>query len=240
VEGKGLIFYQTDNTISQGVAKALAAHHTIKHIQQFDETTVQPSLFYGLLRGCSRAMHILKHLKVDYWYIDNGYIGAKYIDERNLKDMDGTYRVVKNDMIELYGGEKKVEKKRAGYKALLFPPSVFTANFYDMLPEEWVNVMYKILSARGYQVFKRDKQSHVPLDDDLAACDIVVNCNSMAAMRAVELGIPVYDTHWIFRNVTDLLVEDFIPHTCATWNDVKAFYEPKQFTIEQLRGWDAA
>ena len=235
-----MIFYQTDNTICFNFSRALAGNHTIKHIQQFDETPIQPSIFYGLLRGCSRAMHIMKQLKVDYWYIDNGYIGAKYIDERNIKEMDGTYRVVKNDMIETYKGPIKREKKRKGVRALLLPPSVFTANFYDMLPEEWVNVMYKILSARGYQVFKRDKQSHVPLDDDLRECDLVVNCNSMAAMRAIELGIPVYDTHWIFRNVTELLAEELVPETTATWEDVKAYYEPKQFTVEQLRGWNAA
>lgn len=233
-----MIYWQTDNTISQNVSRALS-HHTIKHISQFNETPLQPSLIYGLLRGCGRAMHILQHQKMDYWYIDNGYIGAKYIDERNVKEMDGTYRVVKNDMIERYQGPRKREKKGKGYRALLFPPSVFTANFYDMLPEEWVNVMFKILSARGYQVFKRDKQSHVPLDDDLRDCDLVVNCNSMAAMRAVELGIPVYDTHWIFRNVRELLAEELIPETMATWEDVKAYYEPRQFTLDQLRGWNA-
>lgn len=185
-------------------------------------------------------MHIMQHQKVDYWYIDNGYIGAKYIDDRSVKEMDGTYRVVKNDMIERYCGPLKREKKRPGHRAMLLPPSVFTANFYDMLPEEWLNVMYKILTARGYQVFKRDKQSHVPLDEDLRDCDLVVNCNSMAAMRAVELGIPVYDTHWIFRNIVELLNEDFLPETTAEWADVRAYYEPRQYTLEQLRGWNAA
>jgi hypothetical protein len=234
-----MIFYQTDNSLSQDVGRALSGNHTIKHIQQFDTEPMQQAIFYGLLRGCSRAMHIMKHRAIDYWYIDNGYIGAKYIDERNIKEMNGTFRLVKNDMIEPYNGKVTKDKKQAGYRALLMPPSVFTANFYDMLPEEWINVVFKILSARGYQVFKRDKQSHIPLDDDLRDCDLVVNCNSMAAMRAVELGIPVYDTHWIFRNVMDLLDEDFIPTSYATWDDVKAYYEPKQYTLEQMRGWNA-
>lgn len=235
-----MILWTTDNNISQAVMAALShTGHKVMHISKFDETPLQPSVFYGILRGTSRAMHIMKYMGIDYHYVDNGYIDAFYINKNKLKNLNGTYRLVKNDMIEPYGGVvNKSECHTTKKTALLIPPTFFTANHYDTMPEDWVNLMFKVLTVKGYEILLRDKNVKTPLDEDLAKASIVVNFNSMAAMRAIELGIPVYDSHWIFRNIADLF-SDFTPTIYAAYKDVKEYYLPRQFTLEQMRNWNA-
>lgn len=233
-----MIFWHTDNEISHIIGMHLE-HHEARHIRDFNYVPAEPCIFYGIMRGTGRAMHLMKYLGLDYWYVDNGYMDAQYINEQKQKHMTGTYRVVKNGMIERYTGQFTHKYVEGSKIALVLPPSIYTANHYDTTPEDWVHSISQVLWKRGYSTVVRDKSSRKSLDEDLDGVGIVANFNSMAAMRAVERGIPVYDSHWIYSNATDLFQEDFCPQTYATYEDVKAFYEPRQFTLDQLRGWNA-
>ena len=92
-----MIGWTTTNTLSQTVLKSLDIE--LRHISEF---TPQPSVFYGFLRGAGSAMKILKHLGIDYWYIDNGYFDAQYVNENFVKIMDGKYRIVKNGTHDVF------------------------------------------------------------------------------------------------------------------------------------------
>lgn len=219
-----MIGWYTDNLLSYRVMQAVAASGVeIRHIREFDSTPVQHGIFYGILRGCGRAMHILQHADIDFHYIDNGYFDAHYVDENHVKDMGGTFRVVKNGMHEAYPVDDKMYHAPRPMNVLMLPPSPYSANFYDTTPEDWQS-----LHGRAYtrKVRVRGKNSVVSLDDDLRNCDGVVSFNSMAVIRAVELGIPVHDSYGVFRGHADFQYYDL--------ERIKAFYEPKQFTLEQI------
>ena len=225
-----MIFWHTDNSISQRFKYVMADMCDVVHIRNFN--LIRPdnvNVFYGIHRGCGNAMKICEHLDIDYYYIDNGYFDARYVDSKMLKDLGGTYRVVKNDMIQPYEGPSSSEPLLPATFCVL-PPSPYTAFFYDTTPEDWINEQYLTLTPLGHKMFLRSKDSDKPLDEDLNQCDAVLAFNSMAVMRAVELGKPVYTTHGAFRN-SHFLTSEFPIYDIE---DVRNFYADKQFTLDDI------
>ncbi len=225
-----MIGYYTDNSISQSVMRAFAdGGMKVNHIVDFDPFNCSQSFFYGILRGTGAAMRHLQFLGEDYWYADNGYFDAIYMDERKRKDMSGTYRIVKNDMIEPM--QISPNKTVTGpMNVLLMPPSPYTAFMYDTTPEDWIVEWREKCKELGHTVSIRDKEEKVPLDIALDGSDAVLAFNSIAVIKAMEKDIAVYTTHGIIRN-SDLLGK------CAPYysvDAVKKFYSPKQFTLEQI------
>ena len=98
-----MIGWYTHNQLSYAVLDCVPDIE-LRHISSFDSARLNDTkhAFYGILRGCSRAMHILAYMGMDYWYIDNGYFDAEYVNKDMRKDMSGKFRVVKSDMIEPY------------------------------------------------------------------------------------------------------------------------------------------
>lgn len=217
-----MIGWYTDNPLSRTVMEAVAEGRTkqckpfvASHISGFSSKALDfEGLFYGILRGTSRLMHIFHYLGRDFYYIDNGYFDALYVDKSMQKSMEGKFRVVKNGMHEIcpYEGKKAQVKK-----ILIIPPSSYSANFYDTTPEDWL---------AGKQGRIRTKSSTKTIEDDLAWCDGVLSFNSMVVMKAIEMGKSVMDTHGIFRT------KDFHTYDIA---DLRDFYEPKQFTLQEFK-----
>ena len=225
------IGYYTDNNVSQGVMRAFAASGIeTRHIKDFDNT--QPAIFYGILRGSGIASRILKDRGIDFWYVDNGYFDAVYMGEGKRKEMHGKYRVVKNDYITPLPAEGYYSAHGAKYpmRVLMMPPSVYTAFMHDTTPEDWRITWGQRIHDLGYSRKLRDKEEKTPLDTELADCDAVFAFNSMAVVRAAQLGKFVYTTHGIVRNA------DYLGRICPTYDieELKRFYEPKQFTLEQI------
>lgn len=236
-----MIGWYTDNEISQKVMSAVEKRgHSVKHIYQFTKASpsVGEHVFYGILRGTGRCMHISRHRGDNYWYIDNGYFDAEYIDKQGFKSMDGKYRIVKNDMIERYDGPEIEGDYAHGKTFLIIPPSTYTANFYDTTPEDWINKWRSMLIEKGYQVEVRSKEAGVTfsihLDWVKRHDGAVLAFNSMALVAAVERGIPVYDTHGLFRNADEIKYCNFVPRVNHAFDDVRDFYEPKSFTLQEI------
>lgn len=230
------IAWYNSNELSHIVmAQFKAAGFECRDIKHFDQTPLQPGIFYGILRGSSRAMHILQHAGFSYYYIDNGYFGAQYINADHQKKMSGTFRVVKNDTHHEYKGDyiriKPVTKRG---EALVLPPTPYTAMHHSITVEDWTQHWVSLLMAHGFKVRMRQKSSKVPLEDDLINADMLLSCNSMAAIKAIERGIPAYDTHGLFRDAEDLTKHVFIPELKYDIHMLKAFYEPKQFTLDNI------
>lgn len=215
----------SSNLISQTIMKATGQQ--IKHLHLFDKMELQPSIFYGMLRGASRAMHILKRAGVDFYYIDNGYYEAKYINRLKTKEMDGTYRIVKNDTHHIYTGNS-IKYVGDVKTILLIPPSAYSAMFNDTLPEDWLNQSIKYIGNiySGARFIVRNKNSQKPLESDINESDAVFSFNSMSIIKAIEMGKPVCDTHGVFRSMEFRLYR---------YQDIIDFYENKQSTIDKFK-----
>lgn len=226
-----MIGYFTDNSISQSVMRSFSrGGMKVQHIKDFDPFNCSESFFYGILRGTGVAMRHLQFLGEDYWYSDNGYFDAIYMDENKQKDMSGTYRIVKNDMIEPMDIEP-IKTSTGKMRVMLIPPSPYTAFMYDTTPEDWMMEWTRVCAEAGHVYFIRDKEERIPFVDAVKDMDAVLAFNSIAVMKAMDLGKAVYTTYGIIRNA------DMIK-SCAPYYDidaVKKFYEPKQFTLEQIK-----
>lgn len=223
-----MIGWYTDNPLSYRVMQAVAANGIeIKHIQEFNSTPLQHGIFYGLLRGSARAMHILKYSGVDFHYIDNGYFDARYVNKQNIKDMGGTFRVVKNGMHPCLSMVALGRKNPNSI--IVLPPSPYSANFHDTTPEDWTQsiILWAKEKHPKTNLRFRHKNSTTSLEDDLNACDAVISFNSMAIMRAIEFGKGVLDTNGCLAgNCYEFGIYDY--------QVIKAKLESDQFTLEQI------
>lgn len=217
-----MIFWYTDNIISRTVA--VAFQHAGYEVDHIDNFTPQPSIFYGIHRGCGHAMHTCKHTGHDYYYVDNGYFDAEYVDRSGIKETEkGTYRIVKNGMHEVYNGKGyEILPNKSYNKILLIPPSPYSAYFHNTTPEDFIKGIADKFPTKEFTV--RTKASDVDIEADIFSHDIIIAFNSMAVIKAVEMGKPVMDTHGIFRK--DVLRYDI--------NDLRNFYMPKQFTLQDI------
>lgn len=222
-----MIGYYTDNSISKSVMEAVAkaGFHT-EHINRYNPE--ENSIFYGILRGTGAAMKISQLLHTNYWYIDNGYFGAEYIDRNGFKEMSGKHRICKNDMSDMFIGEH-YPCDRKPKKILVTPPSPYTANFYDTTPEDWMHKWSERLS--DYEVIIQNKGTTGTLGNAMANVDTVLAFNSMAVLGALEQGLLVYDTHGCFRN-SDWLTND--NNYQPAFNEVKLFYDMRNFTLDEI------
>lgn len=224
------IAWRTDNQLSYTVLSAIGC--PLKHIKEFNSVLhcTEANIFYGLLRGASRAMMLLDDRGGNYYYIDNGYFDAKYIDDKKLKDTSGTYRIVKNATHHEYDGEG-INIYSAIKWVLLLPPSPYSAMHHSTTPEDWIQQsIEQITKIYGdVRFIIRDKNSDKPLEEDIKATDAVWSFNSMATIKAIEMGKPVNDTNAMF-NKDRFAVYDY--------QKVREFYESRQFTLEQFKDFE--
>ncbi len=231
-----MIAWYSDNELSQMVmAKFKQAGYECRHLKLFDQTPPQPGIFYGILRGASRAMHILRHANFSYYYVDNGYFDAQYIDQNKIKRMDGMFRVVKGDTLHEYKGDQiRIKPTTKRGKALVLPPTAYSAMHHSITVEDWLQHWGSVLSKHGFKITIRDKSAKHPLEDDLINTDIVLACNSMAVIKAIERGIPAYDTHGLFRDADDITKEVFTPELKVDVDMLHAFYDNRQYSLDKI------
>lgn len=225
-----MIGYYTNNNVSNGVMKAFSrAGIPVKHINKFNPDI--SGIFYGILRGSGVAMRILDKKNIPFWYVDNGYFDAEYRDAKSgIKDMGGKYRIVKNDMIEQFTGQPSRSNKVRKMEVLMLPPTPYSAFMHDTTPEDWIIDWTRNLSAVGHKIVRRDKSDKTPLEDQLKDFDAVIAFNSMAVMKAAEMGKAIYTTHGIVRNADKFrsAVEYY------DINELRDFYQGKQYTLEEI------
>lgn len=214
-------FWHTDNIISKIVAAAF--RESGMEVDHIDNFTPQPSIFYGIHRGCGNAMHVCKHTGHDYYYLDNGYFDAEYVDRSGKKDLSGTYRIVKNGMHEKYQGKSyPFSPHNQPRKVLLIPPSPYSAYFHNTTPEDFLEHIGKWFPDLEFTV--RSKGSDIDITDAILKHDTVMTFNSMAVIKAVELGRNVLDTNGIFQaGVLRYKIDN-----------LREFYKDKQLTINQI------
>jgi hypothetical protein len=218
-----MIFYYTDNIVSKGVAEYFkAAGFPIKHVNEYNE--LYTPILYGILRGAAAIINHRILSKKDFWYVDNGYFDAQYIDQERQKQLTGTYRIVKNQLLHTYDGEPKDIDPPKNKKILIIPPTPYSAMMHDTTVEDWLEQhAYKILSTNEYVL--RDKENKTPLQVHMDWCDTVLCFNSMIAMDAIKAGKAVETTHGILSPPW---------YGYYDYEDVKGFFLNKQTTLDKL------
>ncbi len=224
------IGYYTDNSISRGVMAAFSKGGAkTAHIKDFDPYNIDNPFFYGILRGTGAAMRHLQFLGENFYYLDNGYFDAIYMNKGKIKDMSGKYRVVKNDMIEPINiAPNKTDS--GPMRVLIMPPTPYTAFMYDTTPEDWCMTWTRAAHAAGHQFHVREKDAGDSLDDVLHEYDAVFAFNSIAVMKAIEMDKAVYTTHGVIRNA------DLFGYVAPYYDlsVLKEFYKHKQVTLEEI------
>lgn len=234
-----MIFWRTDNELTFTVADALKQIGIpSRHIKDFPTDHYPESIFYGIMRGTGNIMHEMRRHNKNFWYIDNGYFDAEYIDRFHRKPMTGYYRISRGDMLEPFGGPDITSAPIQSRDFIIMPPSHYTANYYDTAPTDWSETWANILVKKGFPMKFREKNSAVDLHGDLKELKqkggSVLAFNSMSVMSALDWGVPVYDTHGVFRNAGEILKPDFKPRVMFDFAEVERFYRPRQFTLSQI------
>lgn len=224
-----MIGYYTDNNVSHSVMKAFSRIGIkVRHIRQFDHK--QPAIFYGILRGAGPAMRLMQHYGKDFWYVDNGYCDAVYMDAGKKKEMNGKYRIVKNGTLDVFTGEP-VSVKKKKLRIMLMPPSPYTAFMNDTTPEDWLVEWQMKCDRAGHMSITRAKTEQQPLNKALKEYDAVLAFNSLGVVEAIKEGKAVFTTHGIIRNSE--MLDQHAPY--YDLNAIVNFYKDKQYTLQEIQ-----
>jgi len=214
-----MIFWYTDNSVCMNVKEALEhAGIEARHISGFSPWAANDHIFYGILRGAGNAIKQCQTASKNFYYIDNGYFDAEYVNDKNVKSVQGKYRICRNRLIDVYYGQFEQRLITKHDKVLFIPPSQYSAYFHNTTPEDWL-----LSVCDGMRGKVRKKGDTVPLEQDIEAHDVIYAFNSMSLVKAIELGKPVYSTHGIVSEPG-----------FYNYDAVKHFYSSKQFTLQEI------
>jgi hypothetical protein len=226
-----LVFIHTDNEISKAISHIfMDAGFKSCHVKDYSFLDLSSTpVYYGILRGCGLQSYLCSSLNKDFWYMDNGYFDAVYMDQNKHKQITGTYRIVKNKLIDVYGGAQISQDELRPRRILYLPPTSYTAFMHNTTPGDWLQEWVRKKQSDD-QVFIKDKDDSASLEEKLEWCNTIFAFNSMVAMRGIEMGKSVYTTNGILDN--SHLFNQAMPY--YDYECVKSFFSEKQTTLDKL------
>ncbi len=236
-----IIPYITDHEISRVIISAAAEGLGVEpHLASSMAWSPEPSLVYGILRGCQDIIRKCRAINMEWWHIDLGYFGRGHYD--------GYYKLSRNGLqasgdIESPGIREipspEPWKSGTGPIVICPPTTLFALNHpYEKLDEnDWTDsVRRAIESVTDRPTLVRDKKSHdgTPLGDPW--CVVVHSSN--IAIDALIAGTPVIA-------LGDCLANDFCPNLSDIddWAELRmvdreailAIAAHTQFTLDEFR-----
>lgn len=181
--------------------------------RESDEILKDPILVRGISSGT-----IIQHARSvgqDYYFIETGYLG-NYRSENNATGRKVYHRIVKNEMQHskvmdvpddrwksLVKFDPKLEYKgwkKTGSKILLVLPSAKPFNIFGDSRDAWIEMVMDTLKKHtDREIVVREKTRrgdrtdqntiYDALEDDIYA---LVTYNSIAAVEAVQMGVPAF------------------------------------------------
>lgn len=174
----------------------------------------------GILRGTGLMLKQAKKQGIDYYYMDHAYYNPGYSGKgwmRITKNAHtcNTLRTVPNKVFESYDKyhiQNWRNNLQRGKKILVLPPTDAVSWFFDardwekrtvdkilqVMPDAEIVVRHKpnepMVDEQGFllQLETREQaKNHPPLEEQLNDCFCVVAYNSMVALQATLMGIPV-------------------------------------------------
>lgn len=178
-----------------------------------DEICQSPVLIRGIANG--KIAKAVKKRNQDFYFIETGYLG-NYRCDNNLTGRKIYHRIVKNDMqhadrimdvsedryLDLVSFNPNMEYrgwKRSGSKILVVLPTEKPFQYYEQDRDEWIKMVERTIKLHSdREIVWRHKQGrgertndtiYDALDQDIYA---LVTYNSIAAVEAVQYGIPAF------------------------------------------------
>tara|TARA_Y100000590_G_C15504120_1_gene932811 strand:- start:242 stop:982 length:741 start_codon:yes stop_codon:yes gene_type:complete len=211
-----MIVLQTDHFVNKIVTDCFALGSKAKLIKISDlkERSEETLVSYGILRGTGEVFKKAKN----FYYIDHGYLSASkraFVDGSTVvKNLDGYFRVVKNDFIEIKKGKfdskrlneldiKFKPKRKSGEFIILSEPSEHIKEFFKI--NNWIEKTYKELkNFTDRKILIHNKQSKISLDELLQNAWAFVSFQSAAGFKAMIQGIPAHFTYDSLKNINPI------------------------------------
>lgn len=200
-------------------AMVMAAYHDSvfvdksKFKDQADEICKSPVLIRGIANG--KIAKEVRQRNQDFYFIETGYLG-NYRCDNNLTGRKVYHRIVKNDMqhcdrimdvpddryqqlIDFNPNMRYHGWKRSGSKILVVLPTDKPFQYYNADRDQWIHdVETTIRQHSDREIVWREKVGrsertnstiYDALDDDIYC---LVTYNSIAAVEAIQYGIPAF------------------------------------------------
>lgn len=160
-------------------------------------------ILYGQLRGLQETLQAAKQQGREFLYCDRGYLCAT-----KGKDFSGYFRVTRNAYQHSGLGDSDGKRfrdlglkiqpwKTTGEHIIVCPPSDVWSRFIGLEPDQWLkDIIAELRLVTKRKIITRNKQSLIPLEDDLVMCHAVVTHSSNVAVLALLQGIPVVASSW--------------------------------------------
>ena len=202
-----MLVIQTNHFVNKTVTDCFAKGTNSKkiNISDYKNQNSETIATYGILRGVGE---LLKKSK-NFFYIDHGYLEASERDfvagSTLIKNLDGYFRVVKNDFIGIKKGHydskrlnnlniKFLPKRKSGEFIILSEPSEHLKSFFKL--DNWVyNTTKELQKFTDRKILIHNKQSTVPLDELLKKAWAFVSFQSTAGFKAMTKGVPAHFTY---------------------------------------------
>lgn len=212
-----------------------------RHVEQY--RTPENSISYGILRGTGEIFKdCIAHNK-EFWEIDRGYFKPRHYDGYYRISLNGTRACYRNnslsrDRFDALGLSYSPWKMGGGH-ILICPPTDHVADFMGKSPSLWIENVIKFLKDNTDRELRvRNKNSKVPLSEDLKQCHCLVTFNSNVAIDALLTGVPVISTErydinpWNGVNLSDIESDKLY---LSDRERLFSYLAYCQFTIDEIR-----
>tara|TARA_B100000989_G_scaffold295766_1_gene277476 strand:+ start:1140 stop:1898 length:759 start_codon:yes stop_codon:yes gene_type:complete len=201
---KPIVIY-TDHTVNKTVCYNFAkgSNSLLCHVNDFKDYN-KTIATYGVLRGTYELIQKVKN----YYYIDHGYFNqsqrAFNNNRTNVINLDGYFRIVKNNFIHNGDGNypsdrfkklnlKIVDIKKSGNYIILSEPSDTMKKLYNV--PKWTEETKKLVQKfSDRKIIVHNKFSKEPLTSLLKEAWAFISLQSTAGFKAMLNGVPAYFT----------------------------------------------
>lgn len=159
-----------------------------------------PISFWGTARGTEDLLHIASFHKIDYYFWDHGYFGAK------PNTITGRYRILKNarhithieDCKPRYEIPKITKEfKNKGSKILICLSNPVIDSLYMRTTENLVKNCVQVLQKQtDREIVIRPKGINIPLEEQLKDAYCVITTQSTVMIQALLKGIPCVNSFY--------------------------------------------
>lgn len=186
---------------------ALATDLPLYHVNDFEIGTTP--IVYGAMRGTAEVMQKALWSGTGYWYVDNGYIGARHYD--------GYYRVCRNKQFDAFIDWRKLAfDPKPNANIVVVKPSFQGCTFlpfHKVDPEAWTDGVLWALKNKGYKnIVVSAKTGNFPRIEELYYDALVAhNSATLYTSRPAANVTTLYtNVDWQYYNIDEAKKHQFL------------------------------
>lgn len=215
--------HQIADTVAESLGKCFGV--TPRLAEQVDDLDVAQCEFvigYGILRGTGDIFKLAERLGKPWFVVDKGYFGASHYNgyyRMGYRGTQGPYKPRAVDPCIM------PERQEQGKCLLICPPTSEVCRFFGIDYGYWIATATQYAATLGVDCIVRSKDSHIPLEDDLAKSFMVYTFNSSVGWIAKARGLQV------ISDATRSIVGQAMP---VPSEDLIAWLLEDQFTLKDV------